>query len=174
MAFICAAVLPAMAPATSPKISAPIWPTRKPTNGVDAATSSPGAWSAEGPTAYRGRGRRPPPRRRGRWDRRPGGRVPRWEWRCRGVTRGAGRPGRPGAGRSRWRRCLLDPFAGHVPVRDGPRAGGRAGPVGLEAARRAPNRSSSRRYRCPQGPRPAGDPAPVTPAGRSPPCRGGA
>ena len=31
MACICALVLPAMAPATKPKTSAPIWPTRKPT-----------------------------------------------------------------------------------------------------------------------------------------------
>ncbi len=31
MIVICADVLPAMAPATRPKISAPIWPTRKPT-----------------------------------------------------------------------------------------------------------------------------------------------
>ena len=30
MAVICALVFPAMAPATRPKISAPIWPTRKP------------------------------------------------------------------------------------------------------------------------------------------------
>ena len=29
---ICAAVLPAMAPATSPKTSAPSWPARNPTN----------------------------------------------------------------------------------------------------------------------------------------------
>ena len=31
MAVICAPVLPAISPATVPKISAPIWPTRKPT-----------------------------------------------------------------------------------------------------------------------------------------------
>ena len=93
------------------------------------ATSSPGAWSAGGPRAYRGTGRRPRPARR----------------RCgRRATTGQAAPTARGPGAvgawvstvgqtagpcpaawARWRgdrrrRGLLHPLAGHVPGGDGP------------------------------------------------------
>ena len=52
----------------------------------------------------------------------------------------------------------LDPFAGHVPGRDGPRRAGPGGPAGRGPPRRARYRSSARRYRRPQRPPPAGRP----------------
>ena len=123
MAVICAAVLPAMAPGDVAEDQRRRSGRPGSRRRRRRATSSPGAWSAGGPTAYRGRGRRPRAAPRagaaawrsvgvvGAGDRR------RWRQRRREAACDGGRAGRR-------RRRLLEPFAGHVPVRDGP---GRAG-----------------------------------------------
>ena len=91
------------------------------------ARSSPGASSAGGPTGYRGRGRRrrAAPRAGAAASRRSGRRAG-----AAGRGRRRGAPWRP---RLRCGRRRLDPFEGHVPVRDRPRRPG-WGPGGPGAA----------------------------------------
>ena len=75
------------APATQAKISGADLPDEEADDGVDEPAASPGAWSAGGPTAYRGRGRRCRRGRR-RWRGGVGGRPRRQ--RGSGAGGGAG------------------------------------------------------------------------------------
>ena len=143
------------------------------------ATSSPGAWSAGGTQGVSRKGTSPAAGGGGGGGGGTDGReVGYRRWRAAVAAASRGRAGRPRAPGSRAGPVAAAPAGPIRGARSRPGrapAGGRADPGDLEAARRARNRSSSRRYRCPEGPRPAGGPASVTQAtGRSPPCRGGA